>query len=84
MGAPKTSDNQKDEEKSTVSGSDDGVNKAFNADAIFTHLGFGWYQWKFIFWVGYGLLFPQAAILMYTFVGFVPRYRFDSHFDILF
>ena len=73
MGAPKTNEDPKKDEKSNAA--NDRANKAFNADAIFTHLGFGWYQWKFILWVGYGMLFPTAVMLSYTFLGFVPAYR---------
>ena len=48
----------------------------FNPDKIFTALGnFGWFQFKHVACVGYGLMFPVAAILLYTFVGATPAYR---------
>lgn len=51
----------------------------FNPDKIFVALGnFGWFQFKHVACVGYGLFFPVAAILLYTFVGATPAYRFST------
>ena len=73
MGAPKPIENEKpkNSDADTVNSPD-----AFNADIILPHLGrFGKFQAKFLFCIGYGLLFPTAAVLIYTFVGATPAYR---------
>lgn len=59
--------------------------RAFNPDIILEQLGpIGWFQIKFILCVGYGLLFPTAVILMYTFVGGVPAHRYTLSFLVEF
>ena len=47
----------------------------FNTDAILERLGFGWFQLKFILFASYGMLFPQAAIFIYNFLGADPPHR---------
>ena len=49
--------------------------KPFDTDVILGHLGFGWFQIKMIVVLFYGILFPTAAVLIYPFIGFVPRHR---------
>lgn len=88
MGAPKPIDNEKppnqDESVSNTGdagefgdGSDSGdAGDAFNADIILGHLGkIGWFQVKYLFCIGYGLLFPTSCILIYVFVAAVPAHR---------
>ena len=72
MGASKGVDSGK---PSTTPASDE----AFNADVIFGHLGkFGKYQWRFWFLMGFVNIFPASAVLVYTFSGYVPPYRYVS------
>lgn len=53
------------------------VKDAFNADIILGLLGrFGKFQMKYVITIGYSLMFTTAAILIYTFVGGVPKHRY--------
>lgn len=75
MGAPKSIENEKPPNSDSSSNNYNEAD-AFNADIILTKLGrIGWFQVKYVLCVGYGLLFPTAAILIYTFVGGVPAHR---------
>lgn len=76
MGAPKTVENEKTPDLNSPRCSYS-VGDAFNADIILTKLGkYGWFQLKHLLWLGYGLLFPTASILIYTFVGATPAHRY--------
>lgn len=79
MGAPKPIENEKppNQDGPAANTFDDGdPGDAFNADIILGHLGkMGWFQIKYLFCIGYGLLFPTSCILIYVFVGGVPAYR---------
>ena len=44
-------------------------NSPMDTDSIFNALGFGWFQAKFIIFTTYGMLFPQAAVLIFNFIG---------------
>ena len=69
MGVPKTNDNA----KANATAVED---QAFNADVIFSLIGkTGRYQWRFWFFMGFTLLFPASAVLVYTFTGNLPAYR---------
>lgn len=80
MGAPVKavdgSEKPKTDEASSSSQQIVSSKDAFNADVILGQLGgYGWFQLRYIFCTGYGMLFPTALILIYTFVGAPPRYR---------
>lgn len=68
MGAPKTKD-----EKSTVN--EDKAATSFDPDAVLQLLGFGWFQVKFLVFMAYGMVFPQAAVLVWNFLSASPLHR---------
>lgn len=81
MGAPKTSENEKPPNSSSATTTNPA--EAFNADIILTQLGpIGWFQIKYLFCIGYALLFTTAAILIYSFVGGVPAHRYYTKFHL--
>ena len=70
MVAPQTDINEKDAAHTEP------FPDAFNCDVIFTKLGkFGRLQRKFWMCMAFTIIFPASAILVYTFTGNVPQYR---------
>jgi len=58
-------------------------NNPMDPDSIFNALGFGWFQAKFIIFTTYGMLFPQAAVLVFNFIGADLPHRYLS-FDYIY